>query len=134
MKKKLYFSILLKKLSKIPIIPGRGLTTKTATDLRLDFLKSENLKLEAIEDHHLDIKSIQNNIESFIGSIEIPIGIVGPIVFNDNDSKEFVYAPVGTLEGALVYSMNRGAKVIALSNGFTAKFVGNIWLELPLYY
>lgn len=119
-------------MSKIPIIPGRGLTTKTATDLRLDFLKSENLKLEAIEDHHLDIKSIQNNIESFIGSVELPIGIVGPIIFNDNNTKEFVYAPVGTLEGALVYSMNRGAKVIALSNGFTAKIHWQYMVRSPI--
>ena len=84
-------------MSDIPLIPGRGLTTRTATELRSDFLTSKGIKIDAIEDHNLEINSIQNNIESFIGSVEIPLGIVGPIIFNNNNKKEYVYAPVGTL-------------------------------------
>lgn len=121
-------------MSEIPIVPGRGLTTKTATDSRLDFLRLKGVKIDEIGDYNLDIKSIQNNIESFIGSVEIPLGIVGPIVFNNNNIKEYVYAPVGTLEGALVASMNRGAKVIALSNGFKASIDWQRMVRTPILF
>ena len=119
-------------MSDIPLIPGRGLSTRTATELRLDFLKSKEIKIDAIADYNLEINSIQNNIESFIGSVEIPLGIVGPIIFNNNNKKEYVYAPVGTLEGALVASMNRGAKAIASSNGFTAKIHWQRMVRTPI--
>lgn len=74
-------------MNDIPLIPGRGLTTRTATELRLDFLKSKGIKIDALADYNLEINSIQNNIESFIGSVEIPLGIVGPIIFNNNNKK-----------------------------------------------
>ena len=95
--------------SELPLVPGRGLSTRTATELRQAFMREHGIIHDAIGNHHLDTQSIQNNIESFVGSTEIPIGLVGPIVFNQNDIQEFVYAPVGTLEGALVASADRGA-------------------------
>jgi hydroxymethylglutaryl-CoA reductase (NADPH) len=119
--------------SELPLVPGRGLSTRTATELRQAFMREHGIIHDAIGNHHLDTQSIQNNIESFVGSTEIPIGLVGPIVFNQNDSQEFVYAPVGTLEGALVASMNRGAKVIARSNGFTAQVEWQRMVRSPMF-
>ncbi len=117
---------------ELPIVPGRGLSTRTATDLRVSFLKSHGFTLDALLNSGLDIASIQHNIESYIGSTEIPVGIVGPMVFNDGGKSEFVYAPVGTLEGALVASMNRGAKVVSRSGGFSANVEWQKMVRTPM--
>ncbi len=118
--------------TELPIVPGRGLSTRTATELRMAFLQKQGLTLDAIAQSQLDISSIQHNIESYIGSTEIPVGIVGPMVFNNNHQTELVYAPVGTLEGALVASMNRGAKVVSRSGGFQATVEWQKMVRTPM--
>ncbi|KAB8155940.1 phosphotransferase [Kordia sp. TARA_039_SRF] len=118
---------------EIPIIPGRGLVTNTATNLRLDFLKQQNIKTNEISQSKLEFHDIRGNIESYVGSTEIPLGIVGPLLFNDNGTQELVYAPAGTLEGALVASMNRGAKVISKSNGFSAEVKWQKMTRSPMF-
>ncbi|WP_298418331.1 phosphotransferase [uncultured Kordia sp.] len=118
---------------EIPIIPGRGLVTNTATHMRLDFLKTNNIKTDLISEAQLDVQDIRNNIESYIGSVEIPLGIVGPLLFNDSDKQELTYCVAGTLEGALVASMNRGAKVISKSNGFSAEVKWQKMTRSPMF-
>ncbi|WP_168800712.1 phosphotransferase [Psychroserpens sp. NJDZ02] len=118
---------------KTPIIPGRGLVTRTATAMRLDFLESNNVPTNLIADARLDLDDIKNNIESYIGSTEIPLGIVGPLLFNDSDQHELTYCAAGTLEGALVASMNRGAKVISKSGGFSAEVLWQKMTRSPMF-
>ena len=107
--------------NSLPIVPGRGLVTQTSTQMRLAFLKDNDLSYESLAHSSLDITQLQSNIESYIGTIEIPLGIVGPLLFNAAVQPELVYCAAGTLEGALVASMNRGAKVLSLSGGFSSK-------------
>lgn len=117
---------------ELPIVPGRGLSTRSATEMRLAFLQAKGIVVDVIAQSQLDISSIQHNIESYIGSTEIPVGIVGPLSFNNNGKSEFVYAPIGTLEGALVASMNRGAKVISRSGGFQATVAWQKMVRTPM--
>ncbi len=125
-------------MEELPIIPGRGFNTRTAIEMRADYLKTLGINLQEISHYTLDIKSIQNNIESFIGCVEIPVGIVGPLLVHlDNNDKynspEMVFAAVGTLEGALVYSMNRGAKVLSKAGGVRTYFHAQCMLRSPMY-
>ena len=60
----------------------------------------------------------------FIGTVEIPLGLIGPLLFIDKkNTPELVHCAVATSEGALVASMNRGAKAISESGGFEAHIV-----------
>ncbi|MGH1385693.1 phosphotransferase [Kordia sp.] len=118
---------------EIPIIPGRGLVTSTATSMRLDFLETNNIKTDVISASRFEFQDIRGNIESYIGSTEIPLGIVGPLLFNDNEKQELTYCPAGTLEGALIASMNRGAKVISKSNGFSAEVKWQKMTRSPMF-
>jgi hydroxymethylglutaryl-CoA reductase (NADPH) len=120
-------------MNEFPIIPGRGLVTKMATQLRHEFLKKNNLDVEKISEAGLDLDDIKNNIESYVGSTEVPVGIVGPLLYNDNKNNDLVYCLAGTLEGALVASMNRGAKAITNSGGFTADVVWQKMCRVPMF-
>lgn len=114
-------------------IPGRGLVTKAAIKARIDYLLQNGFEIEHINRYFLDHSSIQNNIESFVGTVEIPLGIVGPLLFIENNKHEAVYTVAGTLEGALVASMNRGAKAISMSGGFSAKILYQKMIRSPLF-
>ena len=116
-------------------VAGRGLLTQKSIQDRINHLKFEGFELPHLWSNSIDYNEIQHNIESLIGSVEIPIGLVGPLAMVDLDGQlENVYAPAGTLEGALVASMNRGAKAISLSGGFTSEFIHQRMVRVPLFF
>lgn len=71
-------------------------------------------------------KLYKKNIENYIGSVEIPIGIAGPLKLNGDYAKGDFYIPLATTEGTLVASTNRGAKVTSQSGGIilTSEYIG----------
>ena len=120
-------------MDKIPIIPGRGLIAASAIKMRREYLQSIGHPISQLSQHNLEPDTIQNNIESFIGSVEVPIGLVGPLLFKSNDQEELVHCSVGTLEGALTASMNRGAKAISQSGGFQAVVSHQKMVRAPMF-
>jgi hydroxymethylglutaryl-CoA reductase (NADPH) len=116
-----------------PIVPGRGLVNKESVDMRNGYLDSMGLERSALSSTTLQPEQIQCNIESFIGSVEVPVGLVGPLLYNDGDTAEMVYTAAGTLEGALIASMNRGVKAISKSGGFTAAVIHQKMIRSPLF-
>lgn len=52
--------------------------------------------------------------ENLIGATTLPLGVAGPLVMRNFRSS---YVPLATTEGALVASVNRGCKALALSGG-----------------
>ncbi|MFT6633356.1 MAG: hydroxymethylglutaryl-CoA reductase (NADPH) [Bacteriovoracaceae bacterium] len=79
-------------------------------------------------------KEVEGNIESYLGSIEIPVGLAGPIkMIHDNGELEDIYAPVATNEGALIASMTRGAYAISLSGGFDSKVIRQRMSRCPMF-
>lgn len=117
-------------MENYPIVPGRGLVTNDARDMRVRYLRDMGFSIDSLSDTGLEPMMVQSNIESFIGSVEIPLGLVGPLLFNGD---EMVYAPAVTLEGALVASMNRGAKAISKSGGFRAAVIHQKMIRSPLF-
>ena len=79
-----------------------------------------NLKLPHISHFSLDETSASTkNCENMIGITQIPLGIAGPLKIVNCKLKieNFVYIPLATTEGALVASVNRGAKAVTQSGG-----------------
>ena len=116
-----------------PNVPGRGLVSEQSTQMRQEFLETLNFSIPSILKTNLQLPEIKNKIESFVGSVEIPLGLIGPLLFHENNQSEMAYALGGTIEGALIASMNRGAKAISLSNGFKAHFVHQKMVRAPMF-
>lgn len=119
--------------TEYPIIPGRGLVTESATQMRLDFLKAQDMHIAGVAETNFAAGDIRNNIESLVGSVEIPVGLVGPLLFKNSDAGEMVYTLAATLEGALVASMNRGAKALSISGGFSAYVLHQKMIRTPMF-
>ena len=91
---------------------------KDAARIRLMFIKQQTgLKLDGITKGVLDPEKCGANIENMIGSVQLPLGIAGPIKVNGDYAKGEFYLPLATTEGALVASVNRGASAINRSGG-----------------
>jgi len=115
-------------------IPGRGLYTEEAKQKRLQFLREKTGKsLEYIEKTSLTHQRLKNNIESFIGTVEIPVGIAGPLLIRGQGANGLIYAPFATTEGALVASATRGAKAVSISGGVVTRVLGQRMVRVPVF-
>jgi hydroxymethylglutaryl-CoA reductase (NADPH) len=62
----------------------------------------------------------QHNIENFIGTVKVPVGLAGPLRVNGLFAQGDYYVPLATTEAALVASYSRGAQLLSESGGCTA--------------
>jgi len=62
----------------------------------------------------------QSNIENFLGTVKIPVGLAGPLHINGRFAEGRYAIPLATSEAALVASYHRGAQLITEAGGCTA--------------
>ena len=115
-------------------IPGRGLHTEAARRERLQYVRQETgSELSEMNNFSLQAEQLTGNIENLIGSVELPVGIAGPLVINGAKAKGTFYLPMATSEGALVASTARGANLISCSGGVTARVLRQQMIRVPLF-
>jgi hydroxymethylglutaryl-CoA reductase (NADPH) len=71
------------------------------------------------------------NIENMIGTVKVPVGIVGPLLVNGLHANGDFFVPLATTEAALVASYARGADIASRSGGVTAALLSEGVLRSP---
>lgn len=118
---------LTRRLSAKPDQPYKRLPrdhklSEEAVQARWDYL---NVSAEA-QNHILDPQTrahmarYAKNIENFIGTVKLPVGLAGPLRVNGLFAQGDYVLPLATSEAALVASYNRGAQLITKAGGCTA--------------
>ena len=89
---------------------------------RIALLEEKELSIDYItaKKHFNSPETLKGNIENYIGMVQIPIGLAGPLLVNGVNAVGDFYVPLATTEGALVASYNRGMKACRLSGGITS--------------
>lgn len=98
-------------------------------------------KLESLSDkqHLLDphtqshAVAYNKNIEHFIGTVKVPVGLAGPLRVNGLHAKNDYLIPLATTEAALVASYNRGAKLITSAGGASAMLIAEGIARTPVF-
>ena len=73
------------------------------------------------------------NIENMIGTVQVPLGVVGPVEINGGALDDERYLPLATTEGALLASVNRGCSVINTAGGATARVTKAGMTRAPVF-
>ena len=117
-----------------PQIPARGLYSEEARLERLAFMRERSgTELAELESTEFDPGKLVGNIENLVSSVDIPVGLAGPLLFKGQHARGTFYAPMATSEGALVASATRGATAITRSGGVTTLVVHQRMMRVPLF-
>lgn len=103
----------------IPKVPGGSRMTPEALDRRWSVLgRSPETRAVLADPQTLaDMARYRHNIENFIGTVKVPVGIAGPLSVNGLYAQGSYYVPLATTEAALVASYSRGAQLITEAGG-----------------
>lgn len=109
-----------------PKVPGASAVTRAAIDARwaLDALQ------KAGREELADARTLERcevyarNIENFIGTVKVPVGLAGPLRVNGFHGSGDFYVPLATTEATLVASYSRGAQLVTEAGGCAALLLG----------
>ncbi|WP_104400549.1 hydroxymethylglutaryl-CoA reductase [Vibrio penaeicida] len=82
---------------------------------------------------HKQRKAYSKNIENFIGSVKVPLGVAGPLRVNGLFANEDFLVPLATTEAALVASYHRGCQLITASGGASAMLINEGVTRTPAF-
>jgi hydroxymethylglutaryl-CoA reductase (NADPH) len=96
-----------------------------AIEARLNVLPLSPTALSAIADPRslATGELYRRNIENFIGTVKIPVGVAGPLRLKGTFAQGDYYIPLATTEAALVASYNRGTRIVTAAGGCVAMIV-----------
>lgn len=64
---------------------------------------------------------MRGNIENPIGTVQMPVGVAGPLLVHGSHAQGTFYVPLATTEGALIRSYERGMVALTRSGGVTTR-------------
>jgi hydroxymethylglutaryl-CoA reductase (NADPH) len=108
--------------------------TKEIIRERLHFAeKYSGTRFPAISQHHLNPQEVRGNCENFIGAVQVPLGLAGPVrVCGEYADGEFL-VPMATTEGTLLASYNRGIKLVNQCGGVKTTVTRDAMQRAPVF-
>ncbi len=106
----------------------------TDADRRWASLGHEEAKAELLDGKaRANASTYQRNIESYIGTVNIPVGLAGPLRINSRIGTTDYRVPLATTEAALVASYNRGSRLLTSAGGCNARVVDEAVNRAPVF-
>jgi hydroxymethylglutaryl-CoA reductase (NADPH) len=135
------FAARLLERNQPPAERMRPRQTANAENIRAfwDRLRQEGRVDEAAEAEIADPASVERaevfgaNIENYIGTVKLPVGLIGPLRVNGLNAAGDYFVPMATSEAALVASYGRGAELVSAAGGVTAAVVSEGVLRTPAF-
>ncbi len=102
-------------------VPGRSDLDAAAIDARWTLFPGDGTAARAALGGAAPApETFRRNIEHFVGTVQVPVGIAGPLRVNGLHAHDDFYVPLATTEAALVASYSRGALTITEAGGCAA--------------
>ena len=90
-------------------------------------------RLDTVSSYTIDPAVTRGNIENFVGTAQVPIGIAGPLKMVGEHAQGDFYIPLATTEGTLVASYSRGMRVISECGGAKCTVVKHSMQRAPVF-
>ena len=102
---------------------------------RREFIEKETgTTLENLGIFSIDIERVvKRNCENMIGTVQVPVGVAGPLLVQGEYAQGSYYLPLATTEGALVASVNRGCSAITRAGGAQVRILHDGMTRAPVF-
>ena len=113
----------------------KELPPQEAVRVRRAFIEGETgTALPAVGSFSIDIdRVVKRNIENMIGTVQVPLGVAGPLRVKGEYADGSYYLPLATTEGALVASVNRGCSLITRAGGADVRIMRDGMTRAPVF-
>ena len=108
-------------------------TNEMAAERRKFLTEKTGADLKYTGDYTIDPAVLPGNVENFIGIVQMPVGIAGPVQINGEHANGLFYVPLATTEGTLVASYSRGMRVINECGGVKTTVVEQFMQRAPAF-
>lgn len=75
----------------------------------------------------------RKNCENMVGTVQVPVGVAGPLLVRGEHATGTFYLPLATTEGALVASVNRGCAAITRAGGAEVRILRDGMTRAPVF-
>ncbi len=121
------------KMHEVDKVLGNANAAALARRMALE--RMYGVGLSSIGSTILDFEElVGRNIENPIGAVQVPVGVAGPLRVVGEYARGDYYVPLATTEGALVASINRGAKAVTLSGGARTRVLRDGMARAPVFW
>jgi hydroxymethylglutaryl-CoA reductase (NADPH) len=106
-----------------------------AVAIRRRFIEEETgVSLDRIGACSISLDTVvKKNCENMIGTIQVPVGVAGPVRIKGGYADGTYYLPLATTEGALVASVNRGCGLITAAGGADVRILKDGMTRAPVF-
>jgi hydroxymethylglutaryl-CoA reductase (NADPH) len=70
-------------------------------------------------------EALRGNVENPVGTVQVPLGVAGPLRVEGEHARGIFYVPLATTEGALVRSYERGMVTLSRAGGATVRMLAD---------
>ncbi|GAM63899.1 hydroxymethylglutaryl-CoA reductase [Vibrio ishigakensis] len=117
-----------RKITKSPYLTDKNVSK------RWKELNQPEVQSQLLDSHtQSQMDAYSKNIEHFIGTVKVPVGVAGPLRINGLFAKDDFLIPLATSEAALVASYNRGSQLLTASGGASAMLLNEGVTRTPVF-
>lgn len=114
----------VRSLAPVDLVPrfqAQGYAAADVARRRRWVERKTGVELRHIGACSVPTEDMAGNIENLIGSIQLPVGVAGPLAICGDHARGTFYVPLATTEGALVRSYERGMVTLTRAGGVTTR-------------
>jgi len=123
----------MSKSDRIPRDKENDHTREMASQRAAFITAMSNTTMDTVSSYTIDPAVTAGNIENFIGTAQVPIGLAGPLTMDGEHAQGEFYIPMATTEGTLVASYSRGMRVISECGGAKTTVVKHSMQRAPVF-
>ena len=118
---------------RIPRSGKNDYSREQAEERRQFLTEHTGVSLDHTSQYSFNPDVLPGNIENFIGIVQMPVGVAGPLEICGEHAQGRFYVPLATTEGTLVASYSRGMRVLNECGGVKTTVVEQFMQRAPAF-
>lgn len=109
----------------VPRFEEQGYAAEAVESRRRWIEERTGARLELVGSCTIPTEAMRGNVENPVGTVQVPLGVAGPLLVQGEHAAGTFYVPLATTEGALVRSYERGMVALTRAGGAVVRVLAD---------